>query len=143
MLPPNDTVIVHGDAAGADRLAGQWVTNRMLKVERYPADWAKHGRAAGPIRNEQMLEEGKPDLLVAVALARSESQRGLSSGLDLATSSRRAGGAAIRSPRRDDLRRVHRTAPRPVDIVRLADSLRGHCAPRYNPDTCSGPSRAC
>jgi hypothetical protein len=65
MLPPNDTVIIHGDAAAADRLAGQWATNKMLKVERYPADWAKHGRAAGPIRNKQMLEEDKPDLAVA------------------------------------------------------------------------------
>jgi hypothetical protein len=39
--------------------------DKMLKVERYRADWAKHGRAAGPIRNKQMLEEGKPDLVVA------------------------------------------------------------------------------
>jgi YspA, cpYpsA-related SLOG family len=57
MLPPNNTVIIHGDAAGADRLAGQWATNKMLKVERYPADWAQHGRAAGLIGNKQMLEK--------------------------------------------------------------------------------------
>ena len=31
----------------------------------YPADWDTHGRGAGPIRNKQMLEEGKPDLVIA------------------------------------------------------------------------------
>ena len=31
----------------------------------YPANWKKHGRAAGPIRNKQMLEEAKPDLVIA------------------------------------------------------------------------------
>jgi hypothetical protein len=31
----------------------------------YPADWAKHGRAASPIRNQQMLDEGRPNLVVA------------------------------------------------------------------------------
>lgn len=34
-------------------------------VESYPADWKRYGRAAGPIRNRQMLEEGKPDLIIA------------------------------------------------------------------------------
>jgi ABC-type Fe3+-hydroxamate transport system substrate-binding protein len=58
-------VIIHGDVVGLDRLAGQWAVNKSLKVERYPADWAKHRRAAGPIRNKQMLDESKPDLVVA------------------------------------------------------------------------------
>jgi YspA, cpYpsA-related SLOG family len=141
--PPSDTVIVHGDALGADRLADQWGARQGTEGRALPGRLGEARTCRGPIRNKQMLEEGKPDLVVAVALARSKSHRGLSSGLDLATSSRRAGGDDIGSPRRDDLRRVHRTAPRQVDIVRLADSLRGHCAPRYNPGTCSGPSRAC
>ena len=29
------------------------------------ADWAKHGRKAGPIRNQRMIDEGRPDLVVA------------------------------------------------------------------------------
>ena len=29
----------------------------------YPADWDKFGRAAGPIRNQQMLDEGKPNMI--------------------------------------------------------------------------------
>ena len=31
----------------------------------YRADWEGLGRKAGPIRNQQMLDEGKPDLVVA------------------------------------------------------------------------------
>ena len=36
------------------------------KYEDYPADWDRFGRAAGPIRNKQMLDEGKPTLVIAV-----------------------------------------------------------------------------
>jgi hypothetical protein len=53
--------IVHGDARGADRLADHaaHVLERWgYRVERFPADWRTHGRAAGPIRNRQMLEAG-------------------------------------------------------------------------------------
>ena len=31
----------------------------------FPADWAKHGKAAGPIRNAEMLTEFLPDYIVA------------------------------------------------------------------------------
>ena len=59
------TTIIHGGARGADDLAGQFAALWSLAVEVYPADWDTHGRAAGPIRNKQMLEEGKPDLVIA------------------------------------------------------------------------------
>ena len=58
------TALIHGDANGADRLAGEWGAVRGVTVEAHPADWKKHGRSAGPIRNQKMLEE-KPDLVVA------------------------------------------------------------------------------
>jgi hypothetical protein len=64
-LPPSDTVIIHGGARGADALADQWAVCNWLMPEVYPADWDKHGRAAGPLRNQRMLDEGKPDLVVA------------------------------------------------------------------------------
>lgn len=64
-LPPPDTVIIHGDAPGADRLADGWAIVNWVAIERYPADWKKYGRAAGPIRNQQMIDEGKPDLVIA------------------------------------------------------------------------------
>lgn len=57
--------IISGEARGADALASQWAAVRRHHYEGYPADWEKHGKAAGPIRNQQMLTEGKPDLVVA------------------------------------------------------------------------------
>jgi hypothetical protein len=36
-----------------------------VPIDVYVAQWKKHGRAAGPIRNQRMLDEGKPDLVVA------------------------------------------------------------------------------
>jgi hypothetical protein len=45
-------------------LAGKWAESQGVTVEAYPADWKKHGRAAGPIRNQRMLDEN-PDILVA------------------------------------------------------------------------------
>lgn len=62
-----DTVI-SGGAKGADTLAIRWATKEEyedLKLEVYPADWINHRKAAGPIRNQQMLDEGEPDLVVA------------------------------------------------------------------------------
>lgn len=57
--------IIEGCARGADSLAETYGTYWRIPVEHFPADWDKHGKAAGPIRNKQMLDEGKPDLVVA------------------------------------------------------------------------------
>lgn len=51
-------ILVHGDCKGADRLAVGWAKACELIVEAYPADWAKYGRAAGAIRNQEMLDSG-------------------------------------------------------------------------------------
>ena len=58
-------VLVHGAAPGADQLAGRWAGGRVVEVRAYPADWKKHGRAAGPIRNFAMREAEKPDVVIA------------------------------------------------------------------------------
>lgn len=60
-----DDVIIHGDAKGADRLAGKYAANEGIPVEVYPAAWHLHGKKAGPIRNQRMLKEGKPDIVIA------------------------------------------------------------------------------
>lgn len=39
--------------------------DRRVAYLNYPADWEKHGRAAGPIRNEKMLIVGTPDMVLA------------------------------------------------------------------------------
>ena len=59
------TEIIHGGARGADSLAEKWAATRQVPCHVYPADWRRHGRAAGPIRNREMLEQSKPDLVVA------------------------------------------------------------------------------
>jgi hypothetical protein len=64
----DDVTIIQGGARGADFLAKVyaycWGWGGLNCIE-YPADWHKNGRAAGHIRNKQMLEEGKPDLVIA------------------------------------------------------------------------------
>lgn len=57
--------IAEGGASGADRLVALWAHENDVPCTTFPAKWALHGRAAGPIRNRQMLEEFSPDLLVA------------------------------------------------------------------------------
>lgn len=54
-------VVIHGDARGADRMAGHIAETVGLTVLKFPAEWDKHGKAAGPIRNQRMLVEGNPD----------------------------------------------------------------------------------
>lgn len=61
----NFTVLIEGEAPGADTLGREWAEERHIPVLKFPADWNRHGKAAGPIRNQQMLDEGKPGFLVA------------------------------------------------------------------------------
>lgn len=58
-------VIIHGNAAGADTMADKWANRHALIIDRYTPDWNKHGKAAGPIRNQDMIDLGKPDLVIA------------------------------------------------------------------------------
>jgi YspA, cpYpsA-related SLOG family len=51
-------VIVHGDAPGADSCGKLAAEILELEVEPHPADWKKHGKAAGPIRNQEMATTG-------------------------------------------------------------------------------------
>ena len=60
---PGDTII-HGDARGADKLSEE-VAQPYVTFERYPANWSEYGKSAGYVRNKLMLEQGKPDLVIA------------------------------------------------------------------------------
>lgn len=62
----NPTLIIHGGAKGADRLAGQWAIDHHIPVTCYPAEWEVYGPGAGPKRNQLMLDEEKPDVVVAM-----------------------------------------------------------------------------
>jgi YspA, cpYpsA-related SLOG family len=74
-------IIIHGGAGGADTLAGDWAELRRLDCWVFHAEWAdishpdavivtrrdgsKYDKRAGLRRNQQMIDEGKPDLVVA------------------------------------------------------------------------------
>lgn len=65
------TCVIHGSARGADTLGGQWAEDHAIPVLAFPADWKRYGKAAGPIRNQQLLNEGRPDYVVAFPLSHS------------------------------------------------------------------------
>lgn len=61
--------VVHGNARGADYLAHCWVHRERATVKEIacPADWAKHGKRAGPIRNQNMLGHLRPEAALVIA----------------------------------------------------------------------------
>lgn len=63
-LPPG-SVIIHGDAPGADYVAKRMAIKYGHTEVAFHANWGKYGDAAGPIRNQQMLDEGHPDKVAA------------------------------------------------------------------------------
>lgn len=82
-LRPGATVI-HGDCRGADKMAGEIATQLGLEVKAFPADW-KRGKRAGPERNQRMIDEGKPEIVIAFPVGESTGTK------DLIERARRAG----------------------------------------------------
>lgn len=64
-LDKNNLVIISGMAKGADSIAAGWAVSNDVTLERYFPDWDNYGKAAGIIRNKEMLENGEPDLIMA------------------------------------------------------------------------------
>ena len=64
-VAPQATTVITGGMAGADALAAYWAYQFKIDTECYGAKWGAQGNSAGPIRNQRMLDEGKPDLVVA------------------------------------------------------------------------------
>jgi predicted Rossmann-fold nucleotide-binding protein len=60
-----ELVVVHGGARGADSLARAFAARHGLPCLVYRAGWDRYGKRAGPLRNQRMLDEAKPDLVVA------------------------------------------------------------------------------
>lgn len=58
-------VLIHGACRGADLLAATVADGLGWRSYSYPADWNKHGKAAGPIRNREMYNKHKPSLVYA------------------------------------------------------------------------------
>ncbi len=61
----NIECIISGMAQGADTFGSMWAIENNIPLLKFPADWKTYGGAAGPIRNQQMLNEGKPNLIFA------------------------------------------------------------------------------
>lgn len=64
-LDPQPNLVVHGGCAGADSLADAWCRNRGIPMAIYPALWSAMGKAAGPLRNQYMLEFSRAHTVVA------------------------------------------------------------------------------
>lgn len=59
----SNITILSGHCSGADMLAERYAEEMGYQVELFPADWRRFGKAAGPIRNKQMVE--KADIVIA------------------------------------------------------------------------------
>lgn len=57
--------VIEGEAPGADTMAADWARARGISLAPYPAEWRTYGKAAGRKRNRRMLNEGRPDLVIA------------------------------------------------------------------------------
>jgi hypothetical protein len=55
------TIVNGACPTGADQIATRWAQRRAdegVDIEVFPADWQKYGKAAGPLRNEAMVQAG-------------------------------------------------------------------------------------
>lgn len=62
-IPWKITQVISGNAIGADQMGEWWAQQNEIEVRVFPANWSKHGKAAGHIRNQEMAKVG--DALVA------------------------------------------------------------------------------
>jgi hypothetical protein len=67
---PSGTVLIHGACVGADTICAAVAEQLHFEVRAYPADWDTFRKAAGPIRNQQMLDlEHRADEPIDLCLA--------------------------------------------------------------------------
>jgi len=74
------TEVVSGMARGIDSLAVKYAQENNIQLKQFPADWNKHGKSAGPIRNTEMANYA--DALIAIWDGQS---RGTKHMIDVAT----------------------------------------------------------
>lgn len=62
------TLLIEGGATGADKLARDWATTHGVAVKTFAVsqqEWDTLGKKAGPLRNQKMIDEGRPDHCIA------------------------------------------------------------------------------
>lgn len=62
---PKETEIIEGECRGVDKKSRYVAEKHGYTVIPVPAEWSKYGNKAGPIRNQKMLDDYNPDLVVA------------------------------------------------------------------------------
>lgn len=92
-------LLIEGGAPGADRQASNWAHSNKVHHRRFKADWTRYDKAAGPIRNQEMLDfllefqrisDLKWSLLVS-AFPSTRMAAGHGGTLDMVTRARKAG----------------------------------------------------
>lgn len=68
-------VVVCGKARGADTMGEEWAHANDLSVKYFPADWNKHGKSAGHIRNAEMADYS--EVLIAFWDGKSKGTKGM------------------------------------------------------------------
>ncbi|MFT5340028.1 MAG: hypothetical protein ACI9IO_001781 [Cyanobium sp.] len=101
--------LLHGGARGADRTIGRAANQLGWPVEVLPADWRRHGRAAGPIRNRELLE---------LAISRAEALSSAAAPVSVLVVAF-PGGAGTASLVRD-ARRLAAHAPVPLSVAQIS-----------------------
>lgn len=61
----NITMLVQGGASGADKIAKEWANTKGIRCLTIEADWNKYKKAAGPLRNSEMLKAFPNAVVVA------------------------------------------------------------------------------
>lgn len=80
------TVIIHGNCRrGVDQIADQYAIENGIPCIKMDANWSYHGKSAGPIRNQWMLDHCSPDKVVAFPTEKSRGTR------DMITAAKKAG----------------------------------------------------
>ena len=69
------TEVVSGMASGVDQLAIRYAKENNLPLQEFHADWKKHGKSAGPIRNRLMADNA--DALIAIHTNNSRGTRNM------------------------------------------------------------------
>ena len=101
--------LLHGGARGADRAIGRAALQLGWSVEVLPADWRRHGRAAGPIRNRELLE---------LAISRAEALSSAAAPVSVLVVAF-PGGAGTASLVRE-ARRLAAHAPVPLSVAQIS-----------------------
>jgi hypothetical protein len=104
-------LLLHGGARGADAAIARAAHQLGWSALVMPAEWRRHGRAAGPIRNRELLE-------LAVARAEAHTSPGVSTSVLVVAF---PGGSGTASLVREARRMASRSAV-PIAVVEVSPS---------------------